>query len=155
MSALPCSTSLVEETLLTLRAAGRHGKECVALWLSPRPLLTGLAVTEVYVPEQVAEVDYFRIPPAAMTTLMKRLRERRFAIAAQVHSHPHEAFHSRADDEWAIIRHCGALSIVVPNFAAETNAKNFLNTSAVFELSADDKWVEVIREKLEDRLRLI
>jgi len=35
-------------------------------------------------------------------------------VAAQVHSHPDEAFHSKGDDEWAIVRHEGALSIVVP-----------------------------------------
>ena len=67
-------------------------------------------IVEAYVPEQEAEVDYFHIPPSGMMALMAHLRERRLGLAAQVHSHPARAFHSLADDKWAIVRHEGAMS---------------------------------------------
>jgi hypothetical protein len=37
-------------------------------------------------------------------------------LIAQVHSHPNEAYHSEADDEYAIVTAEGGLSFVVPNF---------------------------------------
>jgi proteasome lid subunit RPN8/RPN11 len=154
MSTLRCATPLVDDTLKELRAAGRRGKERVVLWLSPRPLVAGPAVAEVYVPEQEAEVDYFRIPPSGMKALMTLLRERKLALAAQVHSHPKKAFHSHADDEWAIVRHEGALSIVVPHFAADTDVENFLSSAAIFRLTSADKWVEVEREAIGEFLQL-
>src|SRR5258705_375865 len=96
---------LVDETLESLRAAGRRGTEGVVLWLAKRPLTDGVAIAEAYVPEHYAEVDVFRIPPSSMTAMMAHLRERKLGLAAQVHSHPNRAFHSRADDAWAIVRH--------------------------------------------------
>jgi proteasome lid subunit RPN8/RPN11 len=154
MSTLSCAAPLVSETLDELRAAGRVEKERVVLWLSPRPLLAASAIVEIYVPEQEAEMDYFRIPPSGMKALMAHLRERKLVLAAQVHSHPNEAFHSRADNKWAIVRHEGALSIVVPHFAAGVGVKHFLNMAAVFRLSGDDQWLEVRPDQLDKYLRL-
>jgi len=37
-------------------------------------------------------------------------------LIAQVHSHPTEAYHSEADDRFAIVTAEGGLSLVVPNF---------------------------------------
>lgn len=154
MSTLSCAAPLVSETLDELRTAGRVEKERVVLWLSPRPLLAASAIVEIYVPEQEAEMDYFRIPPSGMRALMAHLRERKLVLAAQVHSHPNEAFHSRADDKWAIVRHEGALSIVVPNFAAGVDARNFLNMAAVFRLTGDDRWLEVRPDELDKKIRV-
>lgn len=154
MSVLTCSVMLVDETLEELRTGGHMGKERVVLWLSPRPLGTTSVIAEFYVPEQEAKIDYFRIPQSGMMTLMSYLRTRKLALAAQVHSHPGQAFHSRADDKWAIVRHEGALSIVVPNFAAGTSADNFLSAAAVFRLTSDDRWLKVERSRLPELLRL-
>ena len=38
-------------------------------------------------------------------------------LAGQMHSHPRQAYHSRADDELALVKLPGGLSIVVPDFA--------------------------------------
>jgi len=54
---------------------------------------------------EYAKALVFRIPPSSMTAMMAHLRERKLGLAAQVHSHPNRAFHSRADDAWAIVRH--------------------------------------------------
>lgn len=70
-------------------------------------------------------------------------------VAAQVHSHPREAFHSKADDRWAIVRHEGALSLVVPNFAIGTMVSTFLDDTKVYRFSASAQWVEVPRPELD------
>jgi proteasome lid subunit RPN8/RPN11 len=133
----------VAATLDSLRDAGREGKERVVLWLSSRPATPGSTITEIFVPEQIAEVDYFRIPPSGMRALMAHLRAHRLGLAAQVHSHPGRAFHSRADDRWAIVRHQGALSLVVPNFAEAVMAENFCTAIASYRLNPDDQWLEI------------
>lgn len=133
------SKPIIEETLTHLRAGGARNCETAVLWLGTRGSGTQL-VQEVYRPEQRVDVDYFHISPDSMRAMMAHLRQRRLQILAQVHSHPEHAFHSKADDKWAIVRHQGALSLVVPWFAARTTADAFFSTTAVFSLDADDAW---------------
>ncbi len=154
MSPLRCPVELVDETLTHLREAGRLGRECVVFWLSARPAVPGAVIREAYRPEQSAACDMFRIPPTAMTGLMAHLRARKLALAAQVHSHPGPAFHSRADDERAVVRHEGALSLVVPNFGVCIDARTFLDMIAAFRLSAADQWIELSRDELPYHLEL-
>ena len=88
-----------------------------------------------------------------MAAIMQRLRTANLMIAAQVHTHPREAFHSRADDTWAIVRHAGALSIVLPDFARNTTPTNFFSTGAVYECTAEGAWTQVT--KLDDCVELV
>ncbi len=124
------------------RQAGSRGTEGVALWLGRRDEDQTI-VSEVYVPDHEAYFDYFRIPPSSMSALLRHLGETQTFIAAQVHSHPKYAFHSLADDRWAIVRHLGALSLVVPNFAIDTDASNFINRIAAFRLNGKNVWEEL------------
>lgn len=133
----------VVETLKELQGGGQKGCERVVLWLGVRSE-GNIEVREVYAPEQYAESDFFRISRGAMADLLRHLRESRYFIAAQVHSHPYEAFHSHVDDQWAIVRHEGALSLVLPDFGLKTTPDSFVNDAAVFQLSADNKWLEVL-----------
>jgi len=149
MSKVFCSQSIVAGTLASLREAGRDGRERVVLWLSPRGETAEYTIAEFFVPRQETAEDYFRIPPDSMRELMAHLRDRRLSLRAQVHSHPKDAFHSRADDKWAIVRHEGALSIVVPRFAADTTPENFLARIAAFQLSSDDRWLGVATEHID------
>jgi len=137
-----CPAHLVEATLNNLREAGRRRCECVVLWLGRRDQ-SAIAVAKAYRPLQAAKEDMFHISPAGMTALHDQLRRNRFMVAAQVHSHPFRAFHSEADDRWAIVRHEGALSLVVPNFAVDTTVSNFLDQAKVYRFSASAQWVEV------------
>ena len=137
-----CTHSIVEVTLGWLRDAGHTRRECVALWLGRRGPAT-IDVMDAYRPEQTAEIDMFHIPPRGMTALHAVLRQRRLMVAAQVHSHPAEAFHSKADDRWAIVRHEGALSLVVPQFALHTTTQNFLAHTKVFRFTATGRWQEI------------
>ena len=97
---------------------------------------------------QTAKADMFHIPPTGMTALHAELRRRRFMVAAQVHSHPRNASHSKADDRWAIVRHEGALSLVVPNFATGTTVATFLDNTKVYRFSVSAQWVEVLKPEL-------
>lgn len=142
-----CPSNVVETTLIELRAAGRAACECVVLWLGRRNG-GSIMIEEAYRPLQTAKVDMFYISPSGMTELHAKLHQLRCLVAAQIHSHPGQAFHSRADDRWAIVRHEGALSIVVPNFAVDTTVDSFFNRVKVYRLSATGQWVEVNNSEL-------
>lgn len=139
---ISCHRSTIEQTLSILKDAGRTRQECLVLWLGQRRN-DGITVRSALRPQQIAGQDFFRIPPQSMRSIMKRLKDERLMIAAQVHSHPFEAFHSEADDRWAIVRHVGALSFVLPYFAKATTVDNFLDQSALFSLDANNRWVDV------------
>ncbi len=137
-----CNRSIIEQTLSILKDAGRTRQECLVLWLGERRR-DGIKVSSVLRPQQIAGQDFFRIPPQSMRSIMRRLRDERLMIAAQVHTHPFEAFHSEADDRWAIVRHVGALSFVLPYFATTTTSDNFLDQSALFSLNTNNCWIGV------------
>src|SRR5690348_14633327 len=118
------SMSVVDTTLQLLQEFGERRCECVVLWLGRRTP-AGVEVVEAWRPPQESESHRFYIPPAAMEELHDRLRRARLMVAAQVHTHPEEAFHSAADDRWAIVRHEGALSLVLPHFASRVNSPMF------------------------------
>jgi hypothetical protein len=139
---LICPAQVVNTTLQHLRDAGGRHQECVVLWLGKR---SGdeVTITASYRPLQTAKADMFHIGRQGMAALHDELRRLRLMVAAQVHSHPFEAFHSKADDAWAIVRHEGALSLVVPHFASQTQAANFLQMTKVYRFSAAAHWAEV------------
>jgi proteasome lid subunit RPN8/RPN11 len=145
---LKCSRTSVDQTLIHLREAGQRNQECVVLWLGKRQA-THIDVLHCYKPIQFAEADRFHIPPEGMAALQSKLRAERLMVAAQVHSHPENAFHSRADDTWAIIRHEGALSFVVPRFASDTFINNFLDQTKVYHFSNRATWDEVPQQLVE------
>lgn len=147
MRRLLCPPTVIETTLMHLREAGRLRHECVVLWLGRRDG-EAIRVAHAYRPLQNAQADMFHIPRAGMAALHEELRRQRLMVAAQVHSHPFEAFHSKADDRWAIVRHEGALSLVVPHFATSTTLPTFLEHAKVFQFSAAAKWVEVFQPEV-------
>jgi len=133
-------SAIVVETVDVLRAASTT--ERVLLWLAERGS-HGVVVREVFVPEQYAESDYFHIPRSGMEALLQHLRGRRWTVAAQVHTHPADAFHSPADDRWAIVRHVGALSLVIPRFCQGTTAATFSRDAAVFRMTFENEFVQI------------
>ncbi len=152
MKRITCPWATVAQTLELLRTGGAAGHEHVVLWLAAasRPEI----VAEVYDPEQVTARDRFRIPPSGMLALSGRLRADRLRVAAQIHTHPGPAFHSEADNEWAIVRHVGALSLVLPRFAATTDPDSFLDDAMTYELSAAGAWLHVPNRGTDARLEI-
>jgi hypothetical protein len=139
---LQCPVSIVAETISHLQEGGKRNNETVVLWLG-RDVGEGIQITDVYLPQQEVSIDYFRIPASSMRLLMAELRRSRTKIVAQVHSHPGLAFHSFADDAWAVVRHIGALSLVLPRFASDTCVADFSKKASVYQLDATDSWREV------------
>jgi proteasome lid subunit RPN8/RPN11 len=151
ISPVEISSGQVAETIDLLRQASR--KECVLLWLGRRE--NGVQrILDVYRPLQQAAKDYFEIPRQGMAALMERLRTRELYVVSQVHTHPGLAFHSTADDKWAIVRHIGALSVVLPFFAKSTTIETFLNEAAIFQLNSINCWNEVASENVRRLLRI-
>jgi len=145
------STVQIGETISLLRAAGR--RECVLLWLGRRE--AGVQrIGDVYRPLQQNAIDYFEVPRPGMAALMERLRTQGLYVVSQVHTHPSEAFHSPTDDRWAIVRHVGALSIVLPYFAESTTIENFLERAAIYQLDASNAWNGLDPERVADQLRI-
>lgn len=140
MSAVICTHDLLRTTIAVLRRGGERREERVAVWLSTAASRAPAPIVEVYEPDQVAEVDFFRLPRASMRSLMEHLRSTRRRIVAQIHTHPGRAYHSKVDAEWAIVRHVGALSLVLPRFAATTTPENFLEEVMTYEYSATGDW---------------
>ena len=134
------SREVLVETTRLLQSV-QHS-ECVVLWLAAREA-EQLTVKEVYRPAQKASEDYFEIPRESMAAIMQRLRQKSLSIAAQIHTHPQRAFHSAADERWAIVRHVGALSVVIPEFARRTTPDSFFDQSAVFRLNESGRWQQI------------
>jgi len=133
--------TIVRDTLAELKSAGHRKSERVALWLGRRTR-DCITIESLWIPEQTAGYDFFDIPRHAMEALFGELKKRRLMVAAQVHTHPGRAFHSHADDKWAIVRHKGALSLVVPYFALRTETDTFVRETALFVLSSANEWLE-------------
>ena len=139
---LTIPSAVVDSTIHELKQDGSRFAEGIVLWLGRR-IEGDIAIVEAYVPIHESESHRFYIPPEGMEALMAKLVETGTFVAAQVHSHPEEAFHSDADDEWAIVRHEGAISVVLPHFASRVTIDSFLSDAAVFKLSATNEWKPV------------
>jgi hypothetical protein len=133
---------IIADTLRFLQKDGLLQRESVALWLGRR---AGgeVRVVDAVRPEHQAGRDFFHIPAPAMGLLRARLRDENLMIAAQVHTHPREAFHSPADNRWAIVRHVGALSLVLPHFAQRIAPGAFWTETAFFAMSDLGEWCRV------------
>jgi hypothetical protein len=114
--------ALAEDCYRALRERGRGGDE---LFIA----LTGIVaeggsveLRHALVPEQIChhtpEGLLVTIGGEAIFELNRVSYERGEILAAQIHAHPGQAYHSGADDQLALVRLPGALSIVVPDFAA-------------------------------------
>lgn len=141
MTGICCPRAILETTISILRDAGAEDCEAMLLWLAPVDCAE--IIVQAYRPEQTAGRCWFEVPASAMRSLMTHLRKNGLKAVAQVHSHPGRAFHSDTDDEWAIVRHEGGLSIVVPNFARSITTKTFFADSATYRLSRRDRWRRV------------
>jgi hypothetical protein len=146
---------LLDETLGVLAAAGRSGHEAFVVWGGM--LATDgcrLDVTTTMVPEQTA----YRTPDgllvtvegAALFRINRELFERGELLAAQVHSHPTDAFHSDTDDHNPLVTLIGSLSLVIPDFAVA--GRKGMRDWAWYRLVGQGRWAELNRQ---DRIELV
>jgi hypothetical protein len=142
--------TVIYSTLQTMRDFGSRGWEALVLWLGHVEINAGTAaVTQAYVPQQnsIASeegVGYF-VEGNTLFRLNKELSQSGLRLIAQVHSHPREAYHSEADDRYAIVTAEGGFSLVVPNFG---NAPPSPTAWAVYRLS-NRQWCELNRHQVQ------
>lgn len=150
MDGVQCVTvdpSVISTTIKALQIFGEHRLEGLVLWLgSVEP---GRArVVRAFIPEQrsVADEDglgYF-VSGKTLFEMNRALEETGLRLIAQVHSHPEEAYHSAADDRYAIVTAEGGFSLVVPNFG---KAPADPGSWAVYRLIGGD-WRELASEEV-------
>jgi hypothetical protein len=113
---------LVDETGRALRRAGQDGYELFVLWTG---VVSGdtFDVCTCHVPRQTSRKTrrglLVRVDGQALHELNVWLYEHGQVLAAQVHAHPTDAYHSDTDDEFPIVTSLGGLSLVVADFARD------------------------------------
>lgn len=145
---------VVLATLETLREFGSEELEGLVLWLGHIDS-DQAHVIKPFVPQQesVSSEDglgYF-VSGQTLFELNKGLAETGLRLIAQVHSHPKRAYHSEADDRFAIVTAEGGLSLVVPNFG---HASPDPSSWAVYRL-VNGAWIELNESVRRTLLRVI
>lgn len=144
---------VLSETLGFLRYAGGQGCEGLALWVG---ILKGneAEIRRSLIPKQIAVRSRHglsvHMDGEALHELNVWLHQNRMRLFAQVHSHGEGAYHSETDDEHSVVTTMGALSIVIPHFAAEPFS---FESSAILRLTPSG-WVELTRREAEGILVL-
>lgn len=105
---------VLKETFAHFRDCGRGRRECQALWVSPWSAPS--TITKVVHPEHQAHAGGFVLNELWLNDFWFSLAKEGLGIRCQVHTHPHEAFHSKTDDAFPIVHSVGFLSLVIPNF---------------------------------------
>lgn len=145
---------VVELSQSLLAEPGLEGYEAVVVWVGRIRREKSLDIVEVIRPGQIARRSSIgcsvEIPPEALTELISVLEEGCF-VAARLHTHPNEAYHSELDDTNMLISHVGAISIVVPFFARNPIV---LERCSVNELTANEGWVELPADEVQERFRV-
>ncbi len=110
---------IVFKTLEVLRGYGKRNLEGFALWVGS---ISGneAEIEDIWVPPQKSirnedGVGYF-VSNDVLLNISRTLQKKQMQLIAQVHSHPGRAYHSEADDAYAIVTTNGGFSLVVPNF---------------------------------------
>lgn len=141
--------SLLDEMLRGMQQLGKHGCELLVLWLGDIDANGYAIVRNAFVPKQnpIADEDgvgYF-VTGETLFHLNRGLSETGLRLIAQVHSHPTVAYHSEADDRYAIVTADGGLSLVVPNFGhAELDPASW----AVYRLRQNE-WQELSESQVQ------
>ena len=106
-------SSVLTFTLEHLAKRGEEGLEAFVLW--------GGRFTSALFPRQTAyKTEHgllVTIESQSLFEVNKTFFDRGEVLAAQVHTHPTEAYHSEIDDNQPVVTILGGLSIVIPDFA--------------------------------------
>lgn len=135
-------------TQRALAEAGADGYEAFVLWSGSRHR----EVFEVRTPHLPRQRGYktrkgllVRIEGDALHNLNRWLYDHREELAAQVHAHPTDAFHSQVDDTYPIVTALGGLSVVAADFAT---SGVLTQDTAVFRLE-ETGWTPVPPDVIE------
>lgn len=147
--------AIIEKMLATMREFGDKGWELLVLWIGEiDPTGESARIVQAFVPKQKAltsedGVGYF-VSGETLFELNRALAETGLRLIAQVHSHPTMAYHSEADDRYAIVTAEGGYSLVVPDFGdAPADPGNW----AVYRLQGRE-WIELSEREIGEIFRV-
>lgn len=133
---------VLEQTEISLRAAGRDGYELFVLW-SGRISGESFDVIDAHVPRQASAKTrdglLVRVEGEALHKLNVWLYENEQMLGAQVHAHPRRAFHSETDDTYPIVTTSGGLSLVAASFCR----RGLLHCSSAAYRLGDAGWEHI------------
>ena len=148
---------VLAQTLAVLQRAGRNGNEAFVTWGGlVRDDGATLQIVSAVVPDQRAHQTpdglLVTVEGQSLFEVNRALYKRGEILAAQVHSHPDDAYHSSTDDCFSLVTLTGALSVVVPRFG--TDGLNGCRGWAWYRLTGPGKWallgpddkVEIVHE---------
>jgi hypothetical protein len=98
-----------------LRSCGRGKLECVVYAIGPTD--DPEIISDLVHPDHTATPSHYEVSQGWLHQLGLRLKHDRTQVRLQIHTHLGQAFHSRSDDEGAIVYTQGFLSLVLPNGA--------------------------------------
>lgn len=134
---------LVDKPLEPLQRAGEEGYEAFVLW-GGRLDEGGrrLVYESIYFPEQTTsrseEGLLVVVEGDALFRVNRAFYEHGLTLAAQVHSHPTDAYHSDTDDAYPLMTLVGGLSGVVPDFGQ--GGRDRLGDWAWYRLTGPGEW---------------
>jgi len=146
---------VIDRVVAHLRMCGAHGLEGVAFWAGQLQR-SQFVVTQAFIPRQHALIDTrsgvgVAIDGEELFRLNVWLHNVGLQLIAQVHSHPGSAYHSSTDDDMSVVTRVGALSIVVPDFAAGAFD---LSTISVHRLSKVGDWKKLSKKETKQLLQI-
>lgn len=146
---------VLDQTWAFLRDRGRQEVEGVVLWLGVVTDPEHAHVLAHLAPPQVAYRSEHglsvAIPQDELSRLIAALPNDVHTLS-RVHSHGGNAYHSSLDDTNMLIAHRGAISIVVPDFAAGPAS---LLACSVNELTADGTWRELTGRDISELFTIV
>ncbi|MEE8106172.1 MAG: hypothetical protein V3T86_11615 [Planctomycetota bacterium] len=141
VSVLRVPRHVADVTQSHLKEAGSYGAEGMVLWAGARHGEV-FDVEEALIPEQTAfrsdEGVCVAVDADELFRINVHLHEQGRVLAAQVHSHPGDAYHSETDDAYPIVTTVGGYSLVVPDFG---RGPFDISKCAVYRLLPGRGWV--------------
>ena len=110
--------TVLTATIDALRGMSKGQRESIVLWSGRIVSEERARVVRLLIPRQNTGRLHFNVPLRERMQLIADLASANELALVQLHTHPQRAFHSEADDQLAIIKHVGALSVVVPEFGS-------------------------------------
>jgi hypothetical protein len=97
-------------------------------------------ISDAVHPQHIAHSGGFQLASEWINHFWVDLARTGRGIRVQVHTHPHEAFHSTTDDDYPIIHSVGFLSLVIPNFG---HGPVGFDRAYLAEIDPEGNWREV------------
>lgn len=146
---------ILDSTAALLAEPGSEGFEGAALWIGTVLTPHRAVVTKVHRPEQIAHATpsglAVTLTEDGLTDLIRSLAGNEIVLA-RLHTHGTEDVdHSDVDDRNLVVAHPGAVSIVVPSFAADGID---LEVCGVHVLSATHRWRRLSNSETRERFLL-